>query len=86
MTTTEQTADDRIAARKRDATVRKLVAAKERMEKADATLTEARAALGAAILAARADGMTVPQVADALDWSEANVFRVSAQAKKAAGS
>lgn len=44
-----------------------------------------RRILGQRILEARDDGgMTVPAVADVLGWSEANVFRVSAQAKKAA--
>lgn len=64
-----------------EATAR-MVAAKEVAERADAALKAARADLGAAILAARAAGMTVPQVAAALDWSQANVFRVSAQAKE----
>lgn len=61
-----------------------LTAAKAALDTATETETEARAVLGAAILDARAAGMTVPAVADFLGWSEANVFRVSAQAKKAA--
>lgn len=50
----------------------------------DEKLTAARAALGASILNARAHGATVPHCADVLGWSDANVFRVSAQARKAA--
>lgn len=63
---------------------RALTAAKAAVDEATSVEATARAALGAAILAAREAGMTVPAVADHLEWSEANVFRVSAQAKKAA--
>lgn len=59
----------------------RMEAAKRAAETATTALEAARAELGAAILAARDAGMTVPQVADALGWSQANVFRVSAQAK-----
>lgn len=78
MTTTDTPA--KIAAAQR-----RLTAAKKNLDAASSHEAEARAALGAAILEARAAGMTVPAVADHLEWSEANVFRVSAQAKKAAG-
>lgn len=64
----------------------RLTAAKAAVDEATSTVDAARAELGAAILAARSAGMTVPAVADHLEWSEANVFRVSAQAKKNAGS
>lgn len=54
-----------------------------RVQQLDAELTKARAHLGATILAARASGMTVPAVADALGQSEANVSRIQAKARKA---
>lgn len=50
----------------------------------DDKLTAARAALGASILNARAHGATVPHCADVLGQSEANIFRISAMARKAA--
>lgn len=50
----------------------------------DEKLTAARAALGASILNARAHGATVPHCADVLGQSEANIFRISAMARKAA--
>lgn len=64
----------------------RMLAAKRASEVATDHLEVARAELGASILAARDAGLTVPQVADLLGWSQANVFRVSALAKEAAGS
>ena len=61
----------------------RMLAAKRRAETLTEDLDAARADLGAAILAARAAGMTVPQVADALGYSQANIWRISAQAKEA---
>lgn len=58
-----------------------MLAAKRAAETATEELEARRDELGAAILAARDAGLTVPQVSDLLGWSEANTFRVSAQAK-----
>lgn len=63
----------------------RMLAAKRAADEATDTLEQARVELGVAILAARAAGMTVPQVADKLGYSQANVFRISAQAKDHAG-
>lgn len=62
----------------------KLTAAKAALDAATENEADLRAVLGAVILEARAAGMTVPAVSEHLGWSQANSFRVSAQAKKAA--
>lgn len=77
MTTTAEPAAAQLA----EAQAR-LTAAKAAVDEATSTVDAARAELGAAILAARSAGMTVPAVADHLEMSEANIFRISAKVRQ----